>query len=553
MAMKTWVSLSILLTVVSSATQAADTLDRRAVKDRYLAASRALRPTAFQFDAYYQDDLAGSPRYSYWGHYLPDPAAVRITKVNFDSHELRLTLQPADGKLPAGELIVSWAPQRAPSTEGLFSLIETAFVVEKGSDTFVPYIANAKGGVVHFVGANHLPDAKERVPTSNIGSGKRCPVCFPGRRRLGPGEPQEYHLARVAYHQILASRKISTEKQLGERVAAAGHRVLKAWPYPLVGYEYEFNVLDDIELNAFAIPTGIVFITKAFLASLESEDELEAVLAHEIAHVESHHTMRQMRADQARETTARIASVALAVGAGVIAGSNSKDTATGINAAAVAAATASDWFAIALRMADAGYQRGLELESDFHAMEYLNKAGPSRSRALRNALSKTIYGAPISRATHWLASHPIVEERIRFMEDAQFLAANNDPVRYESQGKDGDADAVFTLLPKASRGSGSERELLITGVLRVHPKYVERPFEERISAVNVLDLNPNSGAAWNQCRVNQGPIEVGVPGAASFIFVCKGLPTELPEWPESLALKSGASGTLKLKRASRAP
>ena len=53
---------------------------------------------------------------------------------------------------------------------------------------------------------------------------------------------------------------------------------------------WQFGVLDTKSVNAFAAPGGYIFITAGLLALLESEDELAAVLAHEIAHVlKKHH------------------------------------------------------------------------------------------------------------------------------------------------------------------------------------------------------------------------------------------------------------------------
>lgn len=59
---------------------------------------------------------------------------------------------------------------------------------------------------------------------------------------------------------------------------------------------YHFMILDDPDLNAFALPGGYVFIYRGLLECL-SEDELAAVLAHEAAHVVSRDAIRKMRSD----------------------------------------------------------------------------------------------------------------------------------------------------------------------------------------------------------------------------------------------------------------
>ena len=80
-----------------------------------------------------------------------------------------------------------------------------------------------------------------------------------------------------------------------ETVTSAGERVLDGWPTPLKGYRYRFRVVDADEINAFAVPTGHIFVTRGLVESLETEDELAAILAHEIAHVESRHSYRRWR------------------------------------------------------------------------------------------------------------------------------------------------------------------------------------------------------------------------------------------------------------------
>lgn len=58
--------------------------------------------------------------------------------------------------------------------------------------------------------------------------------------------------------------------------------------------EWRFGVLEDETANAFAAPSGYVFITKGLFRVLRSEAELAGVLAHEIAHVLARHHVQAM-------------------------------------------------------------------------------------------------------------------------------------------------------------------------------------------------------------------------------------------------------------------
>jgi beta-barrel assembly-enhancing protease len=76
--------------------------------------------------------------------------------------------------------------------------------------------------------------------------------------------------------QILAAAALSTQRS-GDR------------PTPIAGFH--FTVVDSDALNAFAAPGGYIFVTTAAVKAAKSEDELAAILAHEIAHVVRGHAL----------------------------------------------------------------------------------------------------------------------------------------------------------------------------------------------------------------------------------------------------------------------
>ncbi|MBI3283748.1 MAG: M48 family metalloprotease [Burkholderiales bacterium] len=74
--------------------------------------------------------------------------------------------------------------------------------------------------------------------------------------------------------------------QVGRWVAAQGERPTLPWT---------FAVLDVPEINAFAAPGGYIAITRGLLQKMQSEAELAAILAHEIAHVLQRHHLQAIR------------------------------------------------------------------------------------------------------------------------------------------------------------------------------------------------------------------------------------------------------------------
>ncbi|MEW5883475.1 MAG: M48 family metalloprotease [Armatimonadota bacterium] len=60
-------------------------------------------------------------------------------------------------------------------------------------------------------------------------------------------------------------------------------------------FEYTFKVVQDEDVNAFSIPGGFIYINSGLLDFVQSDDELAAVLAHEIAHAANRHLITMSR------------------------------------------------------------------------------------------------------------------------------------------------------------------------------------------------------------------------------------------------------------------
>lgn len=87
----------------------------------------------------------------------------------------------------------------------------------------------------------------------------------------------EYHKKLLEYTPELQNEKLSAlVSQVGNKLAAVSDRPTLKW---------QFTVLDSPVENAFATMGGHVYITRGLLVYLRNEDDLAAVLAHEIAHI----------------------------------------------------------------------------------------------------------------------------------------------------------------------------------------------------------------------------------------------------------------------------
>jgi predicted Zn-dependent protease len=98
-------------------------------------------------------------------------------------------------------------------------------------------------------------------------------------------DSEEYYVGRAVAARILTKYKLSQNAKLTEYVNEVGNVVARKSTRPNPFRGYHFAVLDTGEINAFACPGGIIFITKGLIMTCKNEDQLAAVLAHEVAHV----------------------------------------------------------------------------------------------------------------------------------------------------------------------------------------------------------------------------------------------------------------------------
>lgn len=104
----------------------------------------------------------------------------------------------------------------------------------------------------------------------------------------------EVEIGRSVAGTVVAREPILDDEALQRYVELVGHAVAQQSPRR-DEIRFHFAVLDEDEVNAYAAPGGYVFVTRGALEAMESEAELAAVLAHEIAHVDARHVVEEIR------------------------------------------------------------------------------------------------------------------------------------------------------------------------------------------------------------------------------------------------------------------
>src|SRR5438874_5716975 len=112
-------------------------------------------------------------------------------------------------------------------------------------------------------------------------------------------------------------------QQLGKKLQG-GIPSDKTWPY-------EFHVIPEKDINAFAIPGGPIFVNLGTIQQADNEAELAGVIAHEMTHVYMQHSVKQMSKQSMAQgvlgvlgavlgngTAGNLAKIGMQVGAGAI-------------------------------------------------------------------------------------------------------------------------------------------------------------------------------------------------------------------------------------------
>jgi predicted Zn-dependent protease len=188
---------------------------------------------------------------------------------------------------------------------------------------------------------------------------------------------QEYYLGRAVAAEILAATPVAGDAETVAYVNRVGQAVAQASARPDVYGGYHFFVLDADEPNALAAPGAFIFVNRGLVVACASEDELAAVLAHEVAHVARRHGLRMIQKSERTDALLEL---------GVAEALESTDVAVVAKALGDLAA------AFTGTLVKHGYSREFEREADLDAVTLLSDVG-YRPQALPDLLARLDTGA----------------------------------------------------------------------------------------------------------------------------------------------------------------
>ncbi len=155
--------------------------------------------------------------------------------------------------------------------------------------------------------------------------------------------------------------KLVTDPAVKDYVSRLGKSLLPAAiPDPLHAFGIQFLIIEDPEINAFALSDGRVFVTTGLLAAVENEAQLAFILSHETAHVLQSHAWRETvstRPDRAAVTLAEFVEIAAGIGGYAI------------------GTLAAEWTIAGAELSIYGHQRRFEEQADIVGLQNMIEHG----------------------------------------------------------------------------------------------------------------------------------------------------------------------------------
>ena len=223
--------------------------------------------------------------------------------------------------------------------------------------------------------------------------------------RLGLAAAPEM-AAQMGGEEDPSSAKSQTVERIGQFLVA--NSVAKKSPY-----KYDFHLLRDPNtVNAFALPGGQVFITRALYDKLDDEASLGGVLGHEIGHVVNRHAAEHMAKGQLGQM--------IVTGVGVAA----SDRDHGYSGAMLAS--------LVNNMVQLKYGREDESESDAFGLRVMTEAGFD-PRAMIDVMKVLEASSKGGRPPEFMVTHPYPEHRIEAI--ARWLNEHPDEAKGMTRGR----------------------------------------------------------------------------------------------------------------------
>lgn len=203
-------------------------------------------------------------------------------------------------------------------------------------------------------------------------------------------DQQAAQLGVQAYQAVLKKQGVARNPKLDATVQRVGSRIARVVD-PSGAQHWQFNLINDDTANAFALPGGKVGVNVGLFKVVQNDDQLAAVLGHEIAHVMARHSAERMSQQMLMQTGLQ-----------------------GLGAAGTSQSMVQLLAAAAQLGVILPYSRTQEAEADRIGLHYMAQAGYDPRAAI--ALWQNMEKAGGKGPPEFLATHPSPGNRIAMIE-----------------------------------------------------------------------------------------------------------------------------------------
>lgn len=201
------------------------------------------------------------------------------------------------------------------------------------------------------------------------------------------GTQEEVAIGQQVARQIERRFKLSDDPAQVERVNRIGNRIISVSDRREL--RYYFKVIKNKDINALSTPGGYVYVNTGLLDKANDE-ELAAVIAHEVGHIAAKHAVKAMQSQMAYSLIAGL----------IFSRGGSEEVRRGAN--------------IAMNLIMLGYSREDEFEADKLGVKYSYFAGfdPNGMITFLEKLEREEKEHPLDKGFIYLRSHPLYSDRI---------------------------------------------------------------------------------------------------------------------------------------------
>jgi predicted Zn-dependent protease len=207
---------------------------------------------------------------------------------------------------------------------------------------------------------------------------------------------EEKQLGHEAQRQVRQHFQMMRDRVVVNYVREIGDRLVAASdPSP---FDFRFYVVEDPEINAFALPAGAIYVHTGTILKAKDVSELAGVIAHEIGHVTARHVANLYRRQRNTGVVANVVTLIVAIVTGNPYVANAAQLGTAVAATAYTSQ----------------FTREAERESDRLAVEAMIRAGydPDGLVTFFATLQKEAQTGGLAMP-QVLSSHPATDERIQ--------------------------------------------------------------------------------------------------------------------------------------------